>query len=511
MSHADDHQHGVGHHHDHDHPHGHGHGHGHDAEHGHGHLHEAAVAVALSSEAISFDTVGIDVGSSTTHVMFSTVTLERAGRKFSSRFEVVERTVVYRSAPMLTPYADPIRIDLDALRSLIRREYAAAGRVPHEVDTGVVIVTGEAARKENAPAILELLAEEAGEFVCAVAGPHLEARLAAFGSGALALSEERDVLLIDIGGGTTKLAVLRGGKVVQTGAIAIGARLLASQDGRVSRVESALGRFLPAVPAIGEPVSDAVLDEAAASMTTSLLAVVRRLCTGRGERVDDDLWVTEPLDDIGNVDAIAFSGGVSEYIYGREHGDYGDLGPRLASGVRDGIAAIGPEVLEPSHGMRATVVGASQDSIQVSGNTISVPEGLPVRGLPVVPLTWPLDDELALSHELARRDLDPDASRFALGLRWEAPVTSSTLGSFRDHITKVLAGGWDRPDRPLVIIADQDIAGSLGQVFREDDQGSYPVICLDQIVTGTWDYVDVGEVDPLTRAVPVVLKSLLFA
>ena len=101
-----------------------------------------------------------------------------------------------------------------------------------------MILTGEALRRENAKAIAEVLAEVGGEFVCAAAGHHMESMLAAYGSGAAKTSHDRGLVLlnVDIGGGTTKLAVLDGGRVVHTAAIHIGGRLaVMDPDGRLTR------------------------------------------------------------------------------------------------------------------------------------------------------------------------------------------------------------------------------------------------------------------------------------
>src|SRR2546430_11886266 len=92
----------------------------------------------------------------------------------------------------------------------------------------ILILTGEALSRENAKAIGELLAEMGGEFVCATAGHHMEAMLAAYGSGAAKRSHDEDshILNIDVGGGTTKLALVAHGEVEATAAINIGGRLV---------------------------------------------------------------------------------------------------------------------------------------------------------------------------------------------------------------------------------------------------------------------------------------------
>src|SRR5438552_10835130 len=172
-------------------------------------------------------TVGIDIGSSGTQVIFSRINLRRYGEDLTSRYYVVSRETLFQSPVALTPYSSDVRIDEAALGAIIDGAYEAAGIKPEEIDTGVVILTGEALRRENAEAIAGLLAEQRGDFVTAAAGHHMESMLAAYGSGASKVSYDHDkrVLNIDIGGGTTKLAVVENGNVIATAALHIGGRL----------------------------------------------------------------------------------------------------------------------------------------------------------------------------------------------------------------------------------------------------------------------------------------------
>ena len=178
-------------------------------------------------------TVGVDIGSSTSHLVFSRLRLERT----DNRYIVSERVVLHESEVLLTPYADDQAIDADALRVFIDRQYRLAGVTPEQIDSGALILTGVAVRRRNARAIGELFAAQAGKFVALSAGDALETTLAAFGSGAAALSV-RDavrVMHVDIGGGTSKIAVLEAGAVVEQSALDIGARLLAMDEGGLLR------------------------------------------------------------------------------------------------------------------------------------------------------------------------------------------------------------------------------------------------------------------------------------
>ncbi len=184
-------------------------------------------------DTITLTSVGIDIGTATSQIIFSRLVLRRLGRELSSRFVVAERKTLYLSPVHFTPYTpNRDRIDDQALGRLVDAAYQQAGLSPHEVDTGAIILTGEAIRRDNARAIADLFAAQRGKFVCASAGHNFEALLAAHGSGAVAFSAEREcrVLNVDIGGGTTKLAVAEKGRVLSTAALHVGSRLLATDS-----------------------------------------------------------------------------------------------------------------------------------------------------------------------------------------------------------------------------------------------------------------------------------------
>ena len=210
------------------------HSHDDDSDHDHDHDHDVGPSGPIEENAlwqadnITLTSVGIDIGSAGTQVIFSRVRMRRMGEDLSSRYFVVGRDTLYESPVALTPYASEVRIDETAVGKIIEDAYAAANLHPDSVDTGSVILTGEALRRENAQAIGELLAEIGGEFVCATAGHHMEAMLAAYGSGAAKRSHDENshILNVDIGGGTTKLAVVAHGEVEQTAALHIGGRLV---------------------------------------------------------------------------------------------------------------------------------------------------------------------------------------------------------------------------------------------------------------------------------------------
>ena len=124
--------------------------------------------------------VGIDIGTSTTQVVFSRLTMENAAGYFAvPRVSIVDKQVIYKGQVHTTPLKSPVLIDGAGVREIVAREYGRAGFRPADVETGAVIITGETARKENAREVLSALSAFAGDFVVATAGPDLESILAA--------------------------------------------------------------------------------------------------------------------------------------------------------------------------------------------------------------------------------------------------------------------------------------------------------------------------------------------
>src|SRR5271166_4848228 len=376
-----------------------------DADHDHDHF-EFADERPLEENPIwiqdhvTLVTVGIDIGSSGTQVIFSRINLRRYGEDLTSRYYVVSRETLFQSPVTLTPYSSDERIDEVALGVIIDGAYGAAGVKPEEIDTGVVILTGEALRRENAQAIAGLLADERGDFVTATAGHHMESMLAAYGSGASKVSYDGDkrLLNIDIGGGTTKLAVVEKGNVIATAALHIGGRLhVIDEIGTLVRLDPA-GKFHAREAGFswnrGDVLSPSQLDRLAESMADLLVAALTQRPL---PHAIEHLYLTDPIVDFGRIDGVMFSGGVGEYVYGREQRDFGDMGRRLGLAIRRRIenGALPWPLLPAGECIRATALGASEYSVQLSGNTsyISKPgELLPRRNLQVLQPSFVCED-----------------------------------------------------------------------------------------------------------------------
>lgn len=471
----------------------------------------------VDEDEIKLTSVGVDIGSSTSHLVFSRLELSQEG----TRYVVKKRTMLSESEILLTPYLDDLTIDVERLGTFINEQYARAHLTRDDVDTGALILTGVAVRRRNARAIAELFAKEAGRFVAVSAGDGLETTMAAHGSGAVGRSagDHEVVVNIDIGGGTSKVAVCVGGKVHEVTAIDVGARLLAmNEENALVRIEEAArhhGGTAGVELEIGQLMEEHTLEAVASVMADRLFHVVSREELPEETRA---LLRLPPLSYKGKIDAITFSGGVSEFIYGHADADFGDMGALLGREIRQRVESLGVPILEPAARIRATVIGASQYTIQVSGSTIfiSPADAVPVTNVPVVSPEFEWGDELdapqmsqAVENALVRLDLQDGRQPVALAFHWEGSATFARLQAFCSAVVKgleaVLAKG-----HPLMLVNDGDIGGILGLHFKEEMALDAPIISVDGIALQEFDYIDVGALIPSSGAVPVVIKSLVF-
>ena len=500
-----------------------------DADHDHDHF-DLDVEERLEDNPIwiqdhvTLVTVGIDIGSSGTQVIFSRINLRRYGEDLTSRYYVVSRETLYQSPVALTPYSSEERIDDAALGTIIDQAYDAAALHPDDVDTGVVILTGEALRRENAEAIAGLLAEQRGDFVTATAGHHMESMLAAYGSGAARVSsdERKRILNIDIGGGTTKLGVVENGKVIATAAVHVGGRLQVVDDsGTIVRLDPAGKHHAKRAGfswSRGDRVTEADMDKVAGAMADALIAAImaRPLPHDIGH-----LYLTDPIADFGRIDGIMFSGGVAEYVYGRETRDFGDMGRRLGRAMRVRVdAGALPWLFLPAHEcIRATALGASEYSVQLSGNTsyISSPGLLlPRRNLQVVQppyvCTETIDPDAvaqAIRGHIVAFDVE-DEREIALAFRWQGAPSYERLAAFAEGIRRGLAPRIAR-GQALYIMLDGDVAQTLGHILRDELEVKSELLVIDGVVLWDFDYIDLGRIRMPSNTVPVTIKSLVFS
>ncbi|MHA2356446.1 MAG: ethanolamine ammonia-lyase reactivating factor EutA [Candidatus Thorarchaeota archaeon] len=464
--------------------------------------------------------VGVDIGTSTSHVVFSSILLERDMKSRTEKFEIKEKKVLHKGPIHLTPFSDPQTIDFGALRTLILADYANAGFDLAQIDTGAVIITGETARKENAEEIVAALAGETGKFVAATAGPNFEAVLAAHGAGAVMRSAETGLTImnVDIGGGSSNIAVCKDGRVISTAAINVGGRLVATDDtGTIIRLEETgkrLGEKVGLTLTLNQVLSASSKKLLAETLASSLVQAIG----GKQEsEITKMLMMTPPLEYQGELDEVMFSGGVAEFIYGLETTEYNDLGELLAESVLEQVDRNNIPLAEPEHRIRATVIGAGQSSLQVSGSTTFLTSGLkyPLRNLPVITPHIPRGKTSServrnsLQHALKRFDivegLDPLILSFADAVRPSYESLTEFAKGIVAGLPRTVENG-----KPILLCFDTDIGNSVGNVMKRETGVTNEILSIDEISLHEGDFVDIGEPIIENVVVPVVVKTLVF-
>jgi ethanolamine utilization protein EutA len=509
---------------------GHVHALGEDHDHDHDHEGLDGLLPAGATDDVVLTSVGIDIGSSGTQLAIARLRLERSEEAPGSetRLDARRRETVYQSPIFLTPFTAAGRIDEERLLDIVSRSFVAAGLDPDSIDCGAVILTGAARERDNAELIARRLSEMCGDIVSASAGHHLEARLAAHGSGAAERSAEfgQRYLNIDIGGATTKLAICESGRVTATAALAIGGRLVATDtENRIERLEPAGAAHAAAAGfdwRAGSTASWAERKAVGMLMANTLVAVL----TGTLQHDNHtSLWMTCPLPAFDDIDGIIVSGGVGEYVYGRENRSFGDLGLALgrALAVRIDEGALPWPLMPAAECIRATVLGASSYSVQLSGRTgcISNPSRLlPRRNLPVlqpaVETAGAIDVEAvsnAIAGSFQAHDMGRDGLELSgdvvLALIWQGEPEHARLAALAQGVKRGFNARL-RAGLALYVIVDADIAGSLGALLRDEAEISNDLIVLDGIALADLDYVDLGRIRLPSETVPVTIKTLVF-
>ncbi len=497
------------------------HKHTHDSEHDHGgdHEHHGDHDHIDLTNATKLRSIGIDIGSATSHFVVSDIFVGKRDPVLAQKPEVLKRQLVYQSPILFTPFSDRTTIDAKELERFLVDQCALANLNLEDMDTGALICTGEAARKENAGAISERLSMMSGKFVCATAGHHLEAVLGAYGSGSIMLSKAvpGHVVSLDTGGGTAKRTLMYDGKVLHTSALNIGSRLIAwDQHGRVNHLDHAgalVAREIGLEPRLGESLNESHQQAIAERMADCLIEFIGFEPMGD---LAQDLFLTEtPPPPLSSQFSLTVVGGLSEYFYGRETSPKGDLGLWISQALRKKLRQRIPEsaILTPENGIRATVIGAGQFSMQVSGETIWTDSNLkpPLRNIPVytVPLDWtdlqPQSVHRILTNVMAR--VDPQeicslafskAPYFGYGIVYKL---AEALAYSLQHLER---------KQGLVFVFHENFGRAAGITFSRFMPG-LPVLCVDEIDVGDLDYLDIGEPPEGDEFLPVVVKSLVFS
>jgi ethanolamine utilization protein EutA len=468
---------------------------------------------------IDIISVGIDVGTSTSHLVFSKLILKRDEKSESRRFLIKERYVIYEGKILYTPLLDDRTIDMDKLIAFLWEEFDHAEIDPADVQTGAVIVTGETAKKHNAPQIAEALSRDAGKFVAATAGPNFESLLSAMGSGATARSKDHNktILSCDIGGGTSNLAVSKDGKVLSTSCISVGGRLIAlDSDGRISRLnepavkvmrhiglEYKIGDFIPKndIERIAEKLAEVLIEVMIGPAHSSLAK---------------QLMVTDNLNYQGPIDEYMFSGGVAEFIYGGS-GNFNDIGEILAAKIVSLTPMLKSPVVEPINKIRATVIGAGAYSLSISGSSGFMDDGIsfPIRNIPVIRVDVDQSqlniDYIISQINLAFQRFDFREGREIVALYFKDPVkvNYADLELFAKSIEGALVNSI-KNKIPVILIFEKDMACSVGNVIRSETSLKNNLLSLDELSLNDGDWIDISEPLVGRQVFPVTVKSLVF-
>jgi len=446
---------------------------------------------------------GIDIGTTTTQLIFSRLTAENRAAPFAvPDVRITGKEVIYRSPVHFTPLLSDTVIDAEAIGQLLREEYRQAGVAPEQVQTGAVIITGETARKENAREVLRACAGLAGDFVVATAGPELESVLAGAGSGAQEYSREQGCSLLhfDIGGGTTNLALYEAGELRATGCLNVGGRLIKAAHGRISYISPVLEGLLPL------QAGDAATEESLLPAARYLAGILELLLT-EPEAIPPALRTTPLMKLPEHVDVLSFSGGVADLIYADDPPPpflYGDLGVLLGRAIRDGPLLRRRHMI-PRETIRATVVGAGSHSTQLSGSTIAY-DGIrfPLQNLPVAALTREeQEDPAAAIGQWLRRFRDGGEDTAVIFLPgWKSPSFTRV-----QQLARQLTEAADKT-APLFVAVEEDMAKALGQAILAQRPG--PLLCLDGVRLSPGSYLDIGQPIAGGSVLPVVIKTLIF-
>lgn len=450
--------------------------------------------------------VGLDVGTSTTQLIVSKLLVENRASSFAvPKMEITGREILYRGNVHFTPLLDDSHVDGAAIKEIVAAEYRKAGIRRQDVDTGAIIITGETSRKENARAVLDALSEFAGNFVVATAGPDLESVLAAKGAGVPEYTESigQAVLHMDIGGGTSNLALAEDGKILRTGCLNIGGRLIKLEaSGTVTYVSPVLQDLCDLQP--GQRPAPAQLE----SIATLL---VQALEMAAGLRQPTSLLNALTTHELGRFwdppckpVILSFSGGVADCIE-TQHPPlaFGDIGPILGQAIRRSRLCAGRYRLG-AETIRATVIGAGCHSAQLSGSTVFYRGvSLPLQNLPVVRFTEAEQNAPDFSRQIAQRIAGRDSDAVVLSMPGFQAPSYQQLTALAEKIQQGTAG------MPVFLCLETDMAKALGHCLCLHLPPDTPCLCLDRVYLSEDSFLDVGA--PLGPCLPVVVKTLVLS
>ncbi|EMW6005652.1 ethanolamine ammonia-lyase reactivating factor EutA [Enterococcus faecalis] len=474
---------------------------------------------AMSKETLL--TVGIDLGTSTTQLVLSELTVENFASAFTvPRISISDKKVIYRSDIIFTPLLNQSEIDAEPIKAFVAEQYRQAGIHKQDIQMGAVIITGETARKSNANNVLRALSGYAGDFVVATAGPDLESIIAGKGAGAQTYSEtkRKPVVNLDIGGGTTNLAVFKDGEVIDTACFDIGGRLIKlDQQQKITYIAPKIQEIINK-KGLTLHLGDQATEQNLLPIISELVAVLENsIGLGTQSPFYQLLVTNHPLRKGEELPIVTFSGGVADCLNTTSTNlfKYGDIGLLLGKYLRKSLIFSEKEVLESAETIRATVVGAGSHTAEISGSTIAYREQiLPVKNIPILKLAQ--EDETLTVTELGQRIQEKlnwhrieETPQIALSIRGMSNPTFADIQRYGQGIVEGLAS-LVAEQIPIIVMVDEDMAKALGHALSAHLPKDYPFICLDSVKVENGDYVDIGLPVAEGAVLPVIVKTLVF-
>ena len=462
---------------------------------------------------------GIDVGTSTTQLIFSRMTIKNtAGFGKVPKTEIVSKDIFYRSKIYFTPFLSSEIIDGAKVHEIIKKEYETAGISPKDLSTGAVIITGETSRKKNAKQVLESLSDIAGDFVVATAGPDLESILAGKGAGAGEISKKsgKVVANLDIGGGTTNICYFKDGEVYDTACLDIGGRLVKIEDGRITYIADKVQDFINKyqIPVKIHERADVQHLELLTDKMAEILAQSVNLCKPTEDlvnfRTNRLITVNDP------VEILTFSGGVASCM-DQEYDvlQFGDIGVLLAKSIMKNRYFMEIKTAHAMETMRATVIGAGNYSMNISGSTIEYTQkDFPIKNLPIGKIRLENEADIEkIGTEMQKaidyfRD-DGEEVQIALAMKGLACPGFLQIQEIAANIMETYDTLFDKNIK-LILILEADIGKALGQALKRINSKGRDIVCIDNISCNSGDYIDLGQPIANGSVIPVVVKTLVF-
>jgi ethanolamine utilization protein EutA len=472
---------------------------------------------------ITILSVGIDIGSSTTHLIFSRLTLKRelSFENPTNRFNLSNRDILYKSSIIKTPFFNSTCINEEKILTFVSNEYQKTGIYFDMIDTGAVIITGESAKKENAEEIVKKISSSSGKFVSATAGPNFESQLGALGSGAVkrSLKNNKTIMNVDIGGGTSNIAIIKNGIIISTSCVNVGGALLGiEEDFKIWRLDEP-AKLLMIHFDMHYEIGDIITEIDYQLIIEEFARILLEVMSAKAETDNaKKLMMTSDLEFSNQITEYSFSGGVAEFIYGKPRlPEFKDIGFDLAKEIKKLCEKKNFILIEPENKIRATVIGAGSFSLSISGSTSYVDKTLhlPLINIPVIIIDI-IPEEFSIEMMISKirkafliYDFIEGENLVAVYFKEPIYYSANYLLEFSKAI-EIIFEKSIKNKIPIIILSKMDFGRVLGTIIKRETKIKENLICLDELELLLGDYIDIGAQLANQDAYPVTIKSLAF-